>query len=72
MSGMFLNNRVLRDLAKHVRIADFIRDHSLDFVVISETGKCDFSASLLNRLSGGVDFTFLVRHVVDTGAYYSV
>ena len=56
---MFLNNRVLRDLAKHVRIADFIRDHSLDFVVISETGKCDFSASLLNRLAGGVDFAWI-------------
>ena len=61
MNGMFLNSRGLRDLAKHVRIADFIRDHSLDFVGILETGKRDFSASLLNRLSGGVDFTWIYR-----------
>ena len=46
-------------MAKHVRIADFLRDHTLDFVGISEIGKRDFSASLLNRLSGGVDFTWI-------------
>ena len=56
MNGMFANSRGLHDLAKHVRIADSIRDHGLDFVGISETGKRDFSGSLLNRLSGGVDF----------------
>ena len=61
MNGMFLNSRGLRDLAKHVRIADSIRDHSLDFVGISETGKRDFSVSLLNRISGGVDFTWISR-----------
>ena len=61
MNGMFLNSRGLCDLAKHVRIADFIRDHSLDFVGISETGKRDFTSSLLNRLSGGVDFTWISR-----------
>ena len=61
MNGMFLNSRGLRDLAKHVRIADFIRDQSLDFVGISETGKQDFSSSLLNRISGGVDFTWISR-----------
>ena len=48
-------------MAKHARIADSIRDHRLDFVGISETGKRDFSASLLNRLSGGVEFTWKSR-----------
>ena len=61
MNGMFLNSRGLRDLAKHTRIADSIRDHHLDFVGISETGKRDFSVSLLNCLSGGVDFTWISR-----------
>ena len=61
MNGMFLNSRGLRDLAKHTRIADSIREHNLDFVGISETGKRDFSVSLLNRLSGGVDFTWISR-----------
>ena len=61
MNGMFLNSRGLRDLAKHTRIADSIREHNLDFVGISETGKRDFSVSLLNRLSGSVDFTWISR-----------
>ena len=61
MNGIFENSRGLRDLAKHVRIADSIREHKLDFVGISETGKRDFSASLLNRISDGVEFTWKSR-----------
>ena len=58
---MFLNSRGLRDLAKYTHIVDSIRDHHLDFVGISETGKRDFSVSQVNRLSGGVDFTWISR-----------
>ena len=61
MNGVFENSRGLRDLAKHARIADLIRNHRLDFVGISETGKRDFSVSLLNRVSGGVEFTWKSR-----------
>jgi hypothetical protein len=43
-----------RDLAKHFRLVDCIRD--LFFLAISETGKRDFSQSLLNRLSGAIAF----------------
>ena len=57
MNGMFSNSRGLRDLAKHLFYADLVRDHKLDFLAISETGRRDFSGSLLNRLSGGVEFT---------------
>jgi hypothetical protein len=59
MNGMFANSRGLDDLAKHLHFADCIRDHSLDFLAISETGRRDFSQSLLNRISGGIDFTWL-------------
>ena len=59
MNGMFLNSRGLRDLAKHVHIVDCIKEHNLDFAAISETGRRDFSVSLLNRLSGGLDFTWI-------------
>ena len=38
MNGMFKNSRGLRDLAKHLHIAECISDHSLDFIAISETG----------------------------------
>ena len=61
MIGMFKNSRGLRDLAKHLHIADCIKEHFLDFVAISETGKRDYSASLLNRLSGGEDFAWVSR-----------
>ena len=73
MNGIFSNSKGLHDLAKHVRIVDSIRDHNLDFVGISETGKRDFSSSLLNRLSGGVDFTWVSRPPrAVPGAFYLV
>jgi hypothetical protein len=61
MNGMFSNSRGLGDLAKHVHIADCCRDHNLDFVAISDTSRWDFSPSLLNRLSGGIDFDWVSR-----------
>ena len=48
MNGMFSNSRGLRDLAKHLHIADCVRDHNLDFLAISETGRREFPGSLLN------------------------
>jgi hypothetical protein len=59
MNGMFRNSRGLRDLAKHSHITDCCKDYNLDFIAISEKGKRDFSQSLLNRLSGGLDFDWL-------------
>src|SRR3954468_17688075 len=61
MNEMFSNSRGLRDLVKHLFFADCVRDHKLDFLGISETGRRDFSQALLNCLSGGVDFTWISR-----------
>ena len=58
MNGMFMNSRGLGDLAKHLHIAGCVRDHDLDFVAISEAGRRDFPMHVLNRLSGGFDFTW--------------
>jgi hypothetical protein len=61
MNGMFSNSRGLHDLAKHLNISQCIRDHYLDFVAISKTGKRVYSSSFLNRLSGGEDFEWVSR-----------
>jgi hypothetical protein len=61
MNGMFSNSRGLNDLDKHVHIDDCCRDYNLYFVAILETGKQDYSSSLLNRLSGGIDFEWVSR-----------
>ena len=37
-------------------VIETIRDYKLDFFAISETGKANFSAPFLNKLSGGFDF----------------
>ena len=58
MNGIFTNSRGIGDLAKHLNIAQYVRDHKLDFVAISETGRRDFQVSVLDRLSGGLDFTW--------------
>ena len=57
MNGIFTNSRGHGDLAKHLNISQYVRDHKLDFVAISETGRRDFQVSVLDRLSGGLDFT---------------
>jgi hypothetical protein len=59
MNGMFKNSRGLNDLAKHLHISESIRDHDLDFIAISETGKRHYSTSFLNRHSGGEDFSWV-------------
>ena len=46
-------------MAKHLFIADCNREYNLDFLAIFETGRRDFSVSLLNRLSGGINFTWV-------------
>jgi hypothetical protein len=56
MRGKIWNNRDLRDLAKHLHIADYIKDHELDFVAITEYGKRDFPLKILDNLTGGVEF----------------
>jgi hypothetical protein len=56
MNGMFNNSRGLGDLPNHLHIAHCINDHNLDFVAISGMGRRDFSQTLLDRLSGGVEF----------------
>jgi hypothetical protein len=43
-------------LAKYRYIADAIKEHCLDFVVVMETGKQDMSKTNLARLSGGANF----------------
>ncbi|MEI4896408.1 hypothetical protein Q8G71_34510, partial [Klebsiella pneumoniae] len=48
-------------MAKHLFFVDCVRDHNLDFLDISKTGRRDFPQALLNRLSGGVDFTWISR-----------
>jgi hypothetical protein len=61
MNGMFKNSRGLKDLAKHLHIAESIREHVLYFVAISEMGKRNNSTSIQNRLSGGDDFAWVSR-----------
>ena len=61
MNGMFFNSRGLGDLAKHLFIAECNSEYNLDFLALSETGRRDFSVSLLNYLSGGIDYTWISR-----------
>ena len=70
MNGMFKNSRGLRDLAKHLHIAECIREHVLDFIAIWETGKQNYSSSLLSRLSAGrILIGYPARLMVVLGAF---
>ena len=59
MKGIFWNSRGLSDLAKTKFLADTVREQSLDFIALMETGKKDFSQAMLNGLCGGRDFLAL-------------
>ena len=52
------NSRGFRDLAKHLHIADCVREHELDFVTITESGRRDFPVQTLDHLAGGYEFTW--------------
>jgi hypothetical protein len=56
MKGMWWNSDGFADTAKHCFIHETIREHKLDFVVFMETGRANFSAPFLRRLSGGLDY----------------
>jgi hypothetical protein len=43
-------------IVRIVTSADCCKDYNLDFLALSETGRRNYSQSLLNRLSGGIDF----------------
>ena len=58
MKGIFWNSRGLSDLAKTKFLADTVREQSLDFIALMETGKKDFSQAMLNGLCGGRDFVW--------------
>lgn len=55
MRGIFWSNRGLRDLAKKKFLVDNVKEQSLDFIALLETGK-EFSSAELNGLCGGRDF----------------
>jgi hypothetical protein len=59
MNVMFKNSRTLKDLSRHLHIADSIREYVLDYFAISETGKHNYLTSFLNCLSGGKDFAWV-------------
>jgi hypothetical protein len=61
MNGMFRNSRGLDDLAKHSYTVNCCKNYNLDFVAISKTGRWDYSQSLLNGLSGRIDFQWFSR-----------
>ena len=55
MKGEFWNSDGFGDTAKHFFVHDSFREHKLDFFVILETGRSNFSAPFLAHLSGGLD-----------------
>jgi exonuclease III len=56
MKGIFWNSRGLGDLAKHNLLSNFSKEQRLNFIVIMEMGRSDFSDSTLRHLCSGVDF----------------
>ena len=60
MRGMFWNSDGLGDTAKHLTITESVRDNKLDFVVLSETGRSNFSTPFLNKLAGGFQYEWFV------------
>jgi hypothetical protein len=60
MLGFIWNYGGFGDSAKQLTITKAIRDHHLDFVVISDSGRSNFSAPFLRHLSAVFDFIWFI------------
>jgi hypothetical protein len=58
MVGFIWNSDGFKDPAKHLTINEAIREQKLDFMVIFESGRDNFSAPFLKHLYAGLDFTW--------------
>lgn len=58
MKGIFWKSRGLSDLAKYRFLSDFSRVQKLDFIALLETGKKDFSKTVLDNICGGQEFIY--------------
>ena len=56
MKGVFCNSRGLADLAKHIFLADLVKEEQINFIALSETGRDDFPNHTLRNLCAGRDF----------------
>jgi hypothetical protein len=59
MKGVFWNSRGLGDLAKHIFLAELVKEEQINFVAISKTGRDSFPAHVLKNLCAGHDFLWL-------------
>ena len=60
MIGGIWNIRGTGKPSRKQALADFIRNHKLEFIGIQETKKMVFTSQFLNFISGPVDFSWVV------------
>ncbi|XP_062188905.1 uncharacterized protein LOC133892218 [Phragmites australis] len=63
---IFWNSRGLSDLAKNRFLSDLSKEQKLDFIALLETGKKDFSKTVLNNICGGQEF---IWHWIEPHVY---
>jgi hypothetical protein len=51
----FLNSNGFKDSKKYKYISDLTKENSLEFIVVSETGRSDFLPRFLKNLCAGRD-----------------
>ena len=56
MRGIFWNSRGLSDLAKYRCLSHLSKEEKLDFIALLETGKKDFSKTVLNDICEGQEY----------------
>ena len=56
MKGVFWNSRGLADLAKHRYLSEMVKEEQINVIMLSETGRDDFSDNILKIFCAGRDF----------------
>jgi exonuclease III len=56
MKGISWNTNGLKDPKKHKFISNLTKEHNLNFIAPSETGRSDFTPRFLKNLSAGWDY----------------
>jgi exonuclease III len=68
MKGVFWNTNGLKDPKKHKFISGLTKEHDLNFIALSKTGRSDFEPRFLKNLCAGRDYLWhSISHVGRSG-----
>jgi hypothetical protein len=64
MRGIFWNINGFKDTKKHKFLSDLTKENNLNFIVVSENGRTDFTPRFLKNLYAGKYYLWHMKHPI--------